>query len=73
MSPAPQPAPRSSYRKVVMLGLSSSAVVGVIALVPGPDRAQVALVGLDVLSTVAAFVVGVNAAEYFQKAGNNDP
>mgnify|MGYP001348474671 FL=1 len=56
-----------------MLGLSSAAVVGVIALVPGPDRAQVALVGLDVLSTVAAFVVGVNAAEYFQKAGNNDP
>ena len=58
MTPAPEKAPRSSYRKVIMLGLSSAAVVGVIALVPGADRAEVAL------------VVGVNAAEYFQKAGD---
>jgi len=70
VSPAPEQAPRASYRKVIMLGLSSAAVVGVIALVPGADRAEVAMVGLDVLSTVAAFVVGVNAAEYFQKAGD---
>lgn len=62
----PAPAPRS-YRKVLMLLISSSAVAGTVALVPGEDRAAVATEALDVLSSVAAFVVGVNAAEYLRR------
>lgn len=61
------PPAKRSYRKVVMLALSSAAVVGVVALVPSADRAQVTSEALGALSSVAAFVVGVNAAEYLRK------
>jgi threonine/homoserine/homoserine lactone efflux protein len=66
VTPAPEKAPRRSYRKVAMLGLSSAAVVAIVALVPGADRAQVSTEALDVLSNAIAFVVGVNAAEYLR-------
>jgi len=63
---APPKAPRRSYRKVIMLGVSSASVCCIVALVPSADRAQVTSEALDVLSNAIAFVVGVNAAEYLR-------
>jgi len=55
-----------TYRKVLMLLIACSAVVGIIALVPSDGRGAVAERALATVSGVAGFVLGVNAAEHLR-------
>ena len=64
MSPAPEKAPRRSYRKVLMLVVVASAAVTMVYAQPIDARGEVAETALQVLSAVAVLVIQVNSSEH---------